>query len=200
MQKPFAAPFDLRKAAVMADILNLFKVALRRPWYQNEARTFINHLNKTDFKTIDPSRACSLLAFVNLDGVPGKRLLKRILDAVIHNFPDDPDFLYQRTLIELGERRMMVEPEDIQELERILAIAEKQRNAALSAQIRSTLRRLESIRHMMDNIFDPRLPFLFDDDDFYEDDDFDEDVDFDFMPPPGASTRPKKNDRGPKQI
>ena len=156
VKKEFSGRASPEKAIAFADVISYFQRALRTmpKWFKEEKRRVNRYIRKAAKGEFSRAQARVFVEYAlqNRD----EDLAWSCINKALEQNPDDPYFLFVRFQLEVGSFYGFVDEEELEELKRILSLAEKQRDHELTSKIRKTIQEIEKMGFVRE---------IFDDDD-----------------------------------
>ncbi|RLB35252.1 MAG: hypothetical protein DRH11_03355 [Deltaproteobacteria bacterium] len=154
VKKEFSGRASPEKAIAFADVISYFQRTSRTipKWFKEEQRRVNRYIRKTAKGEFSQAQARVFVEYAlqNTD----EDLAWSYINKALEQNPDDPYFLFVRFQLEVGSFYGFVDEEELDELKRILSLAQKQRDQELISRIRKTIEEIEkmgSVRDIFDN-------------------------------------------------
>ena len=145
VKKEFSGRASPEKAMAFADVISYFQRGSRTipTWFKEEERRVNRYIRKTAKGEFSQEQARVLVEYAlqNRD----EDLAWSCINKALEQNPDDPYFLFVRFQLEVGSFYGFVDEEELEELKRILSLAERQRDQELISRIRKTIQEIEEM-------------------------------------------------------
>lgn len=183
MEMEFSGDADTQKAVLFVETISYFFNFHRLDWLDDELYRVDIYALDAAKKGFSRGQAKTIIDYALSEPVDNEELAEIVIKKTLRRNPEDPLFLFYRYEMKVEGRSAPPGMKELEELQRILSLAEKERDQELVLKIRHAIEEIERSQALSEHEhpFDAG-PFFdddFDDDEFDEDDDEFEGHDFD---------------------